>query len=88
MHERWSPQRLTFQKMKNKAYAYLPFLIVFRPISGSSTGSKVSPMFSIRTQSPFATPRSIVSRYLEDKASISTKSVKLVPLFILSMFLH
>ena len=43
---------------------HLPFLMVFRPIRASKTGSIFSPIFSISTQSPFATARSMASRYL------------------------
>ena len=46
-------------------FSYLPFLMVFRPMRGSSTASIDSPIFSIKTQSPLATARSIVSRNLK-----------------------
>ena len=53
------------QRWKNYYNAtYLPFLIVFRPTKGSNTGSMFSPIFSMSTQSPFATARSMASRYL------------------------
>lgn len=44
--------------------AHLPFLIVSRPSKGPKTGSKDSSRFSIKTSSPAARARSIVSKYL------------------------
>ena len=58
-------------------YAHLPFLMVFRPTSGSNTGSILSSIFSISTQSPSATARSILSRYLNKENQIA-KMIKLV----------
>lgn len=41
---------------------YLPFLIVFLPSNGSSTGSTVSPMFSMSKMSPSEMACSMMSR--------------------------
>lgn len=46
---------------------YLPFLIVFRPSRGSSTGSTLSSTFSMKTVSPLDTAPSIMSRYLKSR---------------------
>ena len=74
----WILQGVLTSDLKKKTYGkwksflrrnktYLPFLMVFRPTKASSTGSMLSPIFSISTQSPFATARSMVSRYLSKK---------------------
>ena len=44
--------------------------MVFRPTSASNTGSMFSPIFSISTQSPLDTARSMESRYLWRKPPI------------------
>ena len=54
--------------------------MVFRPTRASSTGSMFSPIFSIRTQSPFATARSMVSRYLK-KTNIQYNLSQLTPCY-------
>lgn len=42
--------------------SHLPFLIVFLPSNGSSTGSTVSPMFSMSKMSPSEMACSMMSR--------------------------
>ena len=55
---RWPGSR--YQVISN---AHLPFLMVFRPSTGSSTGSIDSSMFSISTVSPDEMAFSITSKY-------------------------
>lgn len=49
---------------------HLPFLIVSRPSNGPKTGSTDSSRFSIKTSSPAARARSIVSKYLWETALV------------------
>ena len=60
-------------QIKSACHPYLPFFIVFRPMRGSSTASIDSPIFSINTQSPFATARSMVSRNLKQRKIVLCK---------------
>lgn len=66
--ESTTAQRTHSHMLLNNPQAHLPFLIVSRPSNGPKTGSMDSSRFSIKTSSPAARARSIVSKYLWERA--------------------
>ena len=70
--ESTTAQRTHSHMPLNLPEAHLPFLIVSRPSNGPKTGSTDSSRFSIKTSSPAARARSIVSKYLWETALVPT----------------